>query len=152
MSGSFDDPHRLRRLAPGLIGLGAICGLCAMLLRDSWNPGSLGHSATYLLDTLGWLLAFAGAVAAARLGSIYFRFKPASVRRRAILAAVSGTAVCLLSCVLISGVDDAPLLVRLLAAALLIGGLGAGLAGLLTLAVTEGSRYAADRLANLDDQ
>ena len=64
-----------------------------------------------------------------------------------------GIGVSLGSCVVLSTLDGDgnSIAVRSLAAALLIGGIGGGLGGGLSLAVTVGTRYAADRLANLDE-
>ena len=129
--------------------LGAALGAASTLLRDL----SEGNSWTYLLDAAGWLFASVGAVAEARVGAILSAFEADRTRRRATILFCLGIGVVLGACVLLSTVsgDGTLIALRAVAAALLIGGIGAGLGGGLSLAVTAGARYAADRLADLDD-
>lgn len=119
------------------------------LLRDTSDDNAW----TYLLDALAWLLAIAGAVAEARVSAIFSAFQPEPARRRASILLCLGILVALGACVLLSNPDQdgVAVAIRTGAAALLIGGIGAGLGGGMSLAVTVGARYAADRLANLDD-
>jgi hypothetical protein len=128
---------------------GAALGATSTLLRDT----SDGNSWTYLLDAVGWLLAVGGAVAEARVSAIMSAFQPENARRRATVLLCLGIVVTLVACVLLStlGADGIAVGIRAIAAALLIGGIGAGLGGGLSLAVTIGARYAADRLGDLED-
>ena len=109
---------------------------------------------TYLLDVGGWLLAVAGAVAEARVNLIFAGFQADAVRRRATVLTIVGIIAALAGCVALSTVATTGTvsLARAVAAAFLVGGVGAGLGGILSLAVTSGARYAADRLANLDHE
>ncbi len=143
------DPRLLRRLAVVLILNGTALALIATLLRDAAGAGA----GTYVLDTAAWLFAVVGAGLEARVSTILAPFQPAAVRRRGLLLAILGITVCLGSCVTLSAVSGggSATIVRACAAALLVAGLGSGLGGLLSLAVTSGARYAADRLAHLDD-
>jgi hypothetical protein len=128
------------------VALGASLGATSTLLRDVGDD----DSRTYLLDAVGWLLAAAGAVAEARVSAILTAFEAKREQRRATLFVSLGIGVALGACVLLSTVSGLVAL-RAIAAALLIVGIGAGLGGGLSLAVTVGARYAADRLANLED-
>ncbi len=145
----FGNPAHLRRLGYGALGLGAALGASGTLLRDTGDDTSW----TYLLDAVAWLLAVAGAVAEARASAIFSAFQPEPARRRSTLLLCLGILAALGGCVLLSslGRDDVAVAIRTGAAGTLIGGIGTGLGGGLSLAVTVGARYAADRLANLDD-
>jgi drug/metabolite transporter (DMT)-like permease len=143
------SPHRLRRIGWGLIFAGAVAAALGTALRDR---ASFGDGPTYLLDTLGFLLAVAGAVLVARVGAMFLEFSPRHARRVAILQGVVGIAVTLAGC---SGLgatdpDGFGVWLRPLVAAALVGGIGVGLAGLLTLAWFYGLDWAADRMAQLD--
>jgi hypothetical protein len=145
----FESPNHLRRLGYAVLGLGAALGATGTLLRDTGD----GAAWTYVLDALAWLLAVAAAVAEARVGAIFSAFQPEPARRRASILFCLGILAALSACVLLSTLDQdgAAVAIRTAAAALLISGIGAGLGGGLALAVTAGARYAADRLAKLDD-
>lgn len=149
MRNFFESPIHLRRLEYGALGLGATLGVAGTLLRDTGD----GNSWTFLLDTLAWLLAVAGAIAETRVSTIFSAFQPESMRRRATILFCVGILASLGACVLLSTLDQdgGAVAIRAAAAALLIGGIGAGLGGVLSVGVTVGARYAADRLANLDD-
>ncbi len=143
------NPSHLRQLGYVSVGLGAALGATGTLLRDTSDDNSW----TYVLDAAGLLLAIAGAVAEARVSTIFSAFQPESARRRATLLLCLGILAALGACVLLSSLegDGTAVAIRTGAAALLIVGIGAGLGGGLSLAATVGVRYAADRLANLDD-
>ena len=145
----FANPRQLRRLGYGAVTLGAALGATSTLLRDLSDDNTW----TYLIDAAAWLLAAVGAVAEARVSAIMSAFQADHVRRRATVLFCLGIGVVLGACVLLSTVSDdgSHVALRAIAAALLIVGIGAGLGGGLSLAVTVGARYAADRLANLDD-
>ena len=149
MRNFLESPSHLRRLGYGALGLGAALASTGTLVRDT----SDSNAWTYLLDALAWLLAVAGAVAEARVSAILSAFQPEPARRRATILLCFGILAALGACVLLSTLDQdgVAVAIRTGAAALLIGGIGAGLGGGLSLALTAGARYAADRLANLDD-
>lgn len=128
---------------------GAAIGAFATVLRDTRD----GNSWTYLLDAAGWLLSVSGAIAEARTAAIFAAFQPQTAQRRAVLLFCLGFVAALGMCVLLSTLDGEGIavVIRAVAAALLLGGIWAGLGGGLSLAATVGARYAADRLANLDD-
>jgi hypothetical protein len=145
-------PRNLRWLAWGLILAGALLAAAAVALRDRSDRGDSPHNASYLLSTLGLLLVAAGAVLEARAGALLLQFAPGPARRRAVAEAILGIAASLLGCVAFGGIEakGAGSLVRSLLAALLTGGVGAGLAGLFTLAWCYGLDWAAGRMERLD--
>jgi hypothetical protein len=98
----------------------------------------------YLLDVVAVLLAVAGGIYEARTADIFFNFAPRDARRRAMLSLLGGLFVALVSCVLLSLVDQP--LVRGIVAGVLLFGVGIGAGGLFSLAWYYGGRYAADRI------
>ncbi|HKG24159.1 MAG TPA: hypothetical protein VKB09_00850 [Thermomicrobiales bacterium] len=147
------NPLALRRLGLALILLGAILAGLAAWLRDRLAAGSVGHSATYLLDVAGWFLAIAGAVLEARVGDLLLTARQSAARRRAVLLAVGGLGAALVACATIplrsSGASASPLRVAL--AAVLVGGFGLGLGGLATLGWYYGGRYAERRIERMGE-
>lgn len=127
---------------------GSVLSLLATVLRDRTAAGGW----TYLLDAGGWLFAVAGAVAEARVNLILADVQADAVRRRATVLTIGGIVATLAGCVVLStlATTGSASLARAAAAGFLVGGVGAGLGGILSLAVTSGARYAADRLANFD--
>ena len=148
----LNSPRWMRRFAWVLILGGAVLSAGAVALRDRFARGDDLHDASYLLTTLAFLLAVAGAVLEARVGGIFLAFAPRPARRRAILETVLGIAACLAGCVALGGVESegGGTLVRPLLGGLLIGGLSAGLAGLFTLGWFYGLDWAAGRMERLD--
>ena len=140
---------RLQRFGWYAIFAGAIVAAFGTVLRDR---GSADNGPTYLFDTLGFLLAVGGAVLIARVGAIFLEFAPASARRGAIFQAVTGIVAALAGCVALGTIEaeGSGKWLRPLVAAALVGGVGAGLAGLFTLAWFYGLDWAASRMERLD--
>ena len=145
------SPIRLRRVAIGLVLTAALVAAVAIVARD--RAAADRARATFLLDTAAWLLAAFGAAAEARVNAIVFPARPGMIRRRALILAVGGTLGLLGGCVVLSfgrnGLDAA--VPRAIAAAALVAGLGGSLGGVLTLAWVYGGAYAADRIAEFDE-
>lgn len=116
--------------------------------------GSGGSNETYLLDAAGLLTAVSGAVIEAKTADLFFEATPVSAMRRAIALAFGGIVAALSGCVLASFVfdDSAHALLPAGAMFILVGGAGAGLAGLFSLAWYYGGEYAAKRIERLSDQ
>lgn len=146
------SPIRLRRVAMGLVLTAALLAAGALVLRDRAAAADRAR-VTHLLDAAAWLIAILGAAAEARVGAIFFEARPRATRRRALLLAVGGTLGLLGGCIVLSldrnAVDAA--VPRAVAAGALVAGLGGGLGGLLTLVWYYGGSYAADRIAEFDD-
>ncbi|HEY7032141.1 MAG TPA: hypothetical protein VH482_12460 [Thermomicrobiales bacterium] len=147
------NPLALRRLGLGLVLVGALFAGVAAWLRGRLVPGSTWHSATYLLDVAGWLLAVAGAVVEVRVGDLLLTAGQPGARRRALLFAVGGIGTALVACATIplrsSGASASPL--RAALAAVLVGGFGVGLGGLATLGWFYGGRYAERRIERMGE-
>jgi hypothetical protein len=147
------NPLALRRLGLGSVFLGALLAGLAAWLRDRLSPGSTRHSATYFLDVAGWLLAVAGAVLEARVGDLLLTARQPAARRRAVLFALGGLGAALVACATIplrsSGASATPL--RAALAAVLVGGFGVGLGGLVTLGWFYGGRYAERRIERMGE-
>ena len=148
------NPWRLRRLGLALILTAALAAGAAAALRARLPPGTTRHSATYLLDTAGWLLAAGGAVVEARVGDLLLTAGHRAARRRAVAFAAFGIVAALGGCFSLSAFVSGALggLARGIAAAALVGGVGLGLAGLFTLVWHYGGRYAADRIQRMGEE
>ena len=146
------SPFRLRRVAVGLIVAAACLAAAALIVRDRAEAPDRVR-VTYLIDAAAWILAILGAAAEAWVSAILFPARPQAVRRRALLLAAGGTVGLLGACVALSadgsGLNAA--IPRAIAAGALVAGLGGGLGGLLTLAWFYGGAYAANRIAEFDD-
>lgn len=142
-------PRKLRRLGWFLLLAGALLAAAGVAVRDRRSEGD---GPVYLLDGLGFLLAVGGAVLVARVGAMFLEFAPAGARRGAILEAVGGIAAALAGCVGLGAVaaDGVAEWLRPVLAAGLIGGIGVGLTGLLTLGWFYGLDWAAGRMERLD--
>lgn len=146
-------PLQQQRLALSIIILGAfLAGLGAYQRANS--EGSGGGSGWYLLDTAGLLLVAVAAVWQARLGGILIVFDPKAVRRRAILSMLAGICTALTGCVTASKIenDASDAALRAFTEAGIVGGIGLGLAGFLTLAWAFGMGYAGDRINRLSEE
>lgn len=147
------NPLALRRLGLAAVILGAILAGFATWLRDRLAPGSQRHSATYFLDVAGWMLAVAGAVLEAKVGDRLLTARQPAARRRAIAFALGGLGAALVGCTTIplgsAGTSASPL--RAALAAVLVGGFGVGLGGLLTLGWFYGGRYAERRIERMGE-
>ena len=149
----LSNPVVKRRIALGVIGLGAALAGIAQLIRESTTGGSGSNSATYLLDVLGWLMVLAGAVIEASTAQIFFPAQPIPSSRRAIAFAVLGLVAAVFGCVLTSMVadGDTPAIVSAAGMSVLVIGVGLGLAGFFSLAWYYGGDYAARRIERLGD-
>jgi hypothetical protein len=139
----------MRRTAWTLIGAGAVGWGLAALLRARFTRGDLGFSGSYLLDVVGLLALFAGAILEARVASLFLEVRMDSVRRRAIGETVVGIVAALAGCVALGAAMDASP-ARALLAILLGLGIGVGLAGCFSLAWFYGLDWAAGRMERLD--
>ncbi|MEA2586009.1 MAG: hypothetical protein QOF33_4094 [Thermomicrobiales bacterium] len=150
---NLNNPLALRRLGLTLVLLGALLAGGATWLRDRLSPGSTGRSLTYFLDIAGWLFAIAGAILEAKVGDLLLTAHRVSARRRAVLFALVGLGAALAACATIpirsSGASATPL--RVVLAAVLVGGFGLGLGGLATLAWFYGGRYAERRIERMGE-
>jgi hypothetical protein len=120
----------------------------AAALRTILTPGSRSHSATYLLDAIALIVAVAGTGLETKSSAFAFEIWPRRARRRAIALALGGSATALVSCIAAvwSSGQGAPILVEAPVYAALIGGFGAGLAGLASLGWWYGGAYMARRI------
>lgn len=152
---------RTRRRPPGARSNAAPLLLLAMLmagsaaaLRSILTPGSRAHSATYLLDALSLVVAVAAAGLEVKASAFQFELAPRSARRRAIALALAGTATAMVSCVgaVWSSEQGTPVFTEVPFYAALIGGFGAGLAGLASLGWWYGGAYAARRIEAMGDE
>jgi drug/metabolite transporter (DMT)-like permease len=153
MSAFLGNPRTLRRIGLCLMIAAAIAGGIGAGLRSSLAPSAPHRSATYLLDTLGILLAIGAAVCEARVGSIMLDYGDRRARRRAIFLSIAGLGITLLACATIAGWERArpsPWLAATLTA-LYTGAFGAGFGGLLTLAWHYGGAYAGQRIECLGE-
>lgn len=148
------NPLHIRRFGLGLITLAALFAAFASWQRDRLTVGTSRHSATYLLDVLGWLLVVAGAFLEAKIGALLLNAGQRAAHRRAILFAVIGLSAAMTACITIPDRSNAggnPL-ARVALASILVGGIGLGLGGAATLIRFYGARYAADRIAKMGEE
>lgn len=153
MRSLLGNPRALRRVGLSLLIAGALIAGLGAGLRAWLAPATPNRNATYLLDTLGIILATAGAVCEARVGTLLLDYGDRRARRRAIILAAGGAGMVLLACGTIAGWERAQLSVwpRAMIAALYTGAFGAGLGGLLTLAWHFGGDYASQRIEHLSE-
>ncbi len=143
-----------RRLSLTLIGVAATVAGAGGTIRATALDGSGRDSATYLLDVVAWLVMLTAAANEAFAANPFFQIDPRAARRRAILLASVGLFASLLGCYLASWVfeDSSPAILPGVANAVLVSGMGALLAGLLSLGWSYGGNYAARRIEKLSEE
>src|SRR5262245_11028629 len=92
-------PRRARRLAWGLIVVGAAAGGLATWLRGRFERGDAPFDWSYLLNVVGLFAILNGAVIEARVASLFLEFNVGPARRWAILETVAGIGLALIGCV-----------------------------------------------------
>jgi hypothetical protein len=149
----LSSPLRLRRVGLASVCLAALLSAFATWLRGHRTEGTVGHSATYLLDVAALFLAIAGAAIEARVGDLLLAAGVRAGRRRAIAFSVSGLGAALAGCVTLSAASSGASAIPLRAAlaAMMTGGFGVGLGGLATLGVFYAGRYAENRIERLGE-
>lgn len=143
------SPHARRRLALGLLAAGAALGGFGGALR-----AADAESAAALAIVTGILVVLAGAAVEALAAQRFLQALPASARRRALVLACCGFIAAIGGCVLASTAfdADAPWPLAGWALATLVGGIGAALGGIGSLAAFHGGDYAARRIERLSDE
>lgn len=143
------NPRAQRRIGAAVIALG---GLLAAI--GGYRRAGDGSSATYLLDIIGIFAVLAGAVIETRSAQLFLAAYPISAQRRAFAFAVIGVIAGLTGCIAAARIvdNDQPPLLSGIAMFGLVGGLGLGLAGLLSLAWFYGGDYAARRIEKLSEE
>lgn len=145
----FSNPKNQRRLAVGVIAIGgALAGLGA------WLRAGDGSNSSFYLDVAGWFTVVAGAVLEAKSAQLFLAASPRAARRRAAAYTAFGVIAALTGCAVASAVvdGDSPPFVSAIAMFGLVGGIGLGLAGLLSLGWYYGGDYAAGRVEKLSDE
>src|SRR5215218_2369718 len=138
----MNNPLHLRRISLGLIVAGAsIVGL-GDGVREAAGTGEANW--TFFFDVVGLLLALGGAVLEARSADFFFGFAPAPTRRRALIRLIAAIPAIFVPLASIGAIDQ-PVL-RGLAGAVVMLGIGFGAGGLFSLAWIYGGGYAADRI------
>lgn len=148
------NPAVQRRISIVLVTIAGVSAGLGALIRASSGPGTARHSSGYLFDVAGWLLAIGGAIFEARAASVFLDFSPRPARRRALLLAILGGIAALGGCVLATFVieDGMRAIAQAAAMFVLVGGIGAGLAGSASLAWHYGGEYAGKRIEKLGDE
>lgn len=133
------------------MSVGAATGFLGGALRASEHGGASGSS---LPIVAGFLVVLAGAAVEALTAQLFLQVMPNLARRRALALSLGGVGGALLGCVLGSTAFDAgaPWPLAGLATATLVGGVGAALGGLASLAAYHGGDYAARRIEQLSDE
>jgi hypothetical protein len=149
----FSSPRFQRRLSLTLIGTGALFAGVGAVIRASTPDGSTRHSASHLFDAAAWLIVVIAAVIETISASLLFQIEPRGARRRGVLLAALGVLAALLGCYLASSTfdDDSPAVLSGAANVVLVGGIGAGLAGVMSLGWQYGGAYAARRIEKLGE-
>jgi hypothetical protein len=146
------DPRTTRHLAMGVILVGGILAGTGTLLRDLIEGH--GDQWTFLLDTVGLLVAVCGAAFDFRSSA---RFGPNELpggRRRAILQLMLGTLATITGCYSLGWVngDAIPVIVRAVLSAGMTAGIGMALAGLLYIGWFGGGDHLERRIAQRVDE
>jgi len=148
------SPGGRQRLSLLLIAVSALLAGAGAFVRATESPGSSTHSSGYFFDVAGWLLACAAAIVEARVSDIFFQFSERKQKRRALSLTLVGILCALIGCYFASLLvgRDSPTVLAALANAAMVGGVGAGLAGIFSLGWFYGGNYAAKRVEKLSEE
>lgn len=151
---TFASPVGRRRLSLLLIAVAAFLAGVGALIRATESPGSTSHSFGYLFDVAGWLIALFAAIVEARVADLFFQFSERGPKRRALALTLIGLICAIAGCYSASVLldRDSPAIVAALANALMVGGIGAGLAGMFSLGWFYSGNYAAKRVEKLSEE
>ena len=146
------NPRTAQRLTLAVIVLGGVIAGFGTFLRDIIT----GHNDqwTFILDTIGLLIAVFGAVLDFRATGRVAEFAPGFGRRRAALELAVGAFLAVTGCFLLGWIlsEGAPAVVRGLLSAALTAGFGLAFAGLLYCGWFSGSEYLGRRIEQQSDE
>ena len=143
----WHNPQTALRVSLAVIITGGLFAGSGTYFRD--RPSDHDRQWTFLLDTLGLLIAIAGAGLDFRASSRMFGMTPRSGRHRAIAQLLVGAIVGGGACLVLGWVvnESLPPFWRAVFAGCITAGFGAGLAGLLHIGWFSGSEYLERRIA-----
>ena len=146
-------PQELQRRAfLSMLGAGIVGGIGGFLTAEP-DP-LLTRSGGSLIRIAAFALAVTGAILALRVVDILLLFDESGVRRRSLLTLIAGLLLSLLACVLLSldGTDSLTKTVGALAEGLLMTGIGASLAGFLSVLWVFGGARAGEKMERMNDE
>ena len=146
------NPQTAQQLTLAVIVLGGVIAGFGTFLRDIITGQN--DQWTFVLDTIGLLIAVFGAVLDFRATGRVAEFAPGFGRRRAALELAIGSVLAISGCFLLGWVlpDSVPAVVRGLLSALLTAGFGLAFAGLLYFGWFSGSEYLGRQIEQRSDE
>lgn len=147
----WNNPATALRRSIGIVLCGGLIAGIGSWLRERTAGGN--DQWTYFLDTIGLVVAVAGAILDFRASARITEFRPEWGRRRGLLLAVTGVTAALGSCIVLGWVTslDSPAL-RGVLEAMLTAAIGVGLAGLLHIGWFRGSGWLERRIEQRVDE
>jgi hypothetical protein len=147
----WNNPRAALRLALSVILVGSLVAGIGAWLREEIDGKN--DQWTYFLDTLGLLIAVAGAVLDFRASARLAEFGEVRARRPGAIQLLAGTATVIAACLILGWSDaiSSPIGRGLLSAAL-TGGIGFGLAGFMHIGWFRGGEWLERRIEQRIDE
>jgi membrane associated rhomboid family serine protease len=148
----WNNPRTSLRITFGIIIAGGLIAGLGTLIRDLSSDQN--DQWTFLLDTVGLVVAVVGAALDFRASARIAEFVPGAGKSRAILMILCGAIVAIGACVVLGWIeaDALPPLVRGLLSAGMTAAIGAGLAGLLYIGWFSGADRVERRIEQRIDE